>query len=238
MSTWRLQLYWQGRREDDGRHAEMAMAFAQGLTAAYGADGLAWRAGPRALELPGDWRAAFADGAVSWRCGERTVTSYVVELVAECAGEEALRCRLTLGVRAEELAGMFLPDQVRVVVAGDAGEPAPVIGVLWAALLSAVAAFDPDWGHAGTELTPAEAMPMFDDGAPVPGWWTYLSTRVGRELTLPPVAQAHAVGDRGVLVVAHEGLFNAREEAHARAVDEVRAAMEAAGLLTVREEGE
>ncbi len=238
MSAWRLQLYWQGRREDDGRHVEMAMAFARGLTAAYGDDGLTWWAGRRALELPGDWRAAFEEGAVTWRCGERTVRSHVVELVAACAGEEALRCRLTLGVRAEELAGMFLPDQVRVVVAGDAREPAPVIGVLWAALQSAAAAFDPDWGHAGTELTPAEAMPMFDDGAPVPGWWTYLSTRVGRELTLPPGAQAHAVGDRGVLLVAHEGLFNAREEAHARAVDEVHAAMEAAGVLTVREERE
>ena len=238
MSTWRLQLYGQGRREDDGRHVERAMEFARGLSAAFGGDGLLWRAaGDAVLTLPGDWRAAFDAAAVPWRSGARVVRSYVLDLHAEFSGEEALRCRLTLGTRVEGLEGVFLPEQVRVMVDGNTRAPDAVIGKLWAALQAAVAAFDPDWGHAGTETTPPEALPMFDDGAPVPGWWTYLSTRVGARLTLPEGAREHPVVGRGVLVVAHEGLFNAHDEGNARAVDEVRAAMDAAGLLTVREEG-
>lgn len=237
MSTWRLQLYWPGRRDDDGRHVEMAMSFARGLSQAYGPDGLVWRASRsgRALELPGDWRAAFDDGAVSWRCGARAMRSYVVDLTAEQGSYEVLRCRLTLGARAEDLPGMFLPDQVRVLVDGGARAPEPVIGALWASLQSAVLAFDPEWGHGGTETTPPEALPMFDDGAPMAGWWTYLSTRAASELALAPPAVAHSVIGRGVLVVAHEGLFDARDSAHSRAVEAVRAALDASAKPASRD---
>ncbi len=239
--TWRLQLYWQGRRGDDGRHGEQALAFARTFSEAWPPGALAWRwthpesGARRPLEHPGDWRAALSESAVRWRCGARTVESYVLNAYAEREGAKILDCKLTLGVRLEELPGLFLPNQAKVLVHRAVGDADAVTATLWAALCSAVSAFDPDWGHCGTEEVPTEALPMFDDGAPLPGWWTYLSTRAGGELALAPPAVMHSVVGMGVLVVAHPKLFNPRSEEHVRAVEAVRDAMESAGLLVPAE---
>ena len=235
--TWRLQLYWQGRRDDDGRHGEQAVAFAQSFIAAWPPGALSWRwvhpeTGARApLEHPADWRDALSASAVRWRCGSQTVESYVLSAYAEREGARILDCKLTLGVRLDALPGLFLPNQLKVLVHRAVGDAEAVTATLWAALTCAASAFDPDWGHAGTEETPVEALPMFDDGAPLPGWWTYLSTRASGEIPIAPPAVMHPVMGRGVLVVAHPRLFNPRSEEHLRAVDQVRDALDAAGLL-------
>lgn len=227
--TWRAQFYWQGRREDEGRHAERAMEFVRSLCERVSLQG-AWTwlhpgtGERRALELPGDFQNAVRASAVRWRSGARAHTSHVLELRCDERGEARVECRLTLGVHLPDLPGLFAPEQARVVVHRGVGGRDAVIAALDAVFTSAVKVFDPTWGHAGSVRFPLVPTAIFDGGAPRPGWWTYL--RRGLPVpTLAPPATTHDFGDRGVIVRAHPDLFDERDASHLYAIERVRAAM-------------
>ncbi len=99
--------------------------------------------------------------------------------------------------------------------------------VLRSVLLSAVSAWEPDWGgvsnweYWGVRFPPPQPLPNF-----LSGWMTYLSAPYARRIIPPPSAIAEPVAGGGILMIATNDPFTVDNPQHVAAADAIQACLE------------
>ncbi|MBL8604289.1 MAG: immunity 52 family protein [Myxococcales bacterium] len=178
------------------------------------------------------WRAALAQCHAPFQSGARSVDAWQPRAVVLGRGANLVEIEATLGIRLPDFEGLvWVPNRVVVRVLRPWGDDETIRATLDLALRVGIRAFEPVWAHAGSDDSPHAAMPIFDDGSPIVGWWTYLSRQFPAVAPLAAPAQAFAVGEHGTLIVAHPALYAPGDAEHEAAIEAVGDALDAQGLL-------
>jgi len=213
-----LRAYWSDRPRPSSRAADDVHRALLGLTALDGRR-VPWRwerddGATRVVESAAHCAEALDDGAVRWRAGGEERVSQQARFFVGVAGAARASLAVTLGVGTVRPAGLWVPERAELTLAGEPGGERPDVDEVASALGLLTAVFEADWAHAAVGTTPRAPLALHSDGAPVPGWLTWLGPRWASSLpALPPPATARPSG-RGVLVVATAERFDPRRPAH------------------------
>ena len=176
--------------------------------------------------------AALSAHRVDWATGPTKRIAYQPRLFLSRQADPPVEVKLTCGIERLDLGPIYTPNRLDVLVRRDAGEEITSAAALEAVLRAAIDAFRPDWGSAGVEGMPSVPLPVFSNGTPAVGWATFLSWKYPPiPAVLPRPAVAHVIGRRGTLIVAHPERFDERDPEQVEAIEEVREALSAAGVL-------
>lgn len=165
-----------------------------------------WRADIGGVELPlassSDADTVVAAATRGWKSGERELIAYGPSAFAVHEGATVARVAMVGGVEPLDLP-VWVPNQAEVVLNGAAelqlrGDPKRLL----AAFIAFVQAVQPEWAYVGVDDRPSPPIPPFDDGTPVVGWLTYLSSKYPDPGTLKEPAVVHDIGI-GKVLVAH-----------------------------------
>lgn len=169
---------------------------------------------------------------VDWATGPTKRVAYQPRLFLERRSAPPVEVRLTCGIERLNLGPIYTPNRIDVLVRRDAGDEITSVAALEGVLRAAIDAFRPDWGFAGVEGVPTVPLPVFSDGTPAVGWMTFLSGRYPAiPAALPRPSVAHVIAGRGTLIAAHPKRFDERDGAHVQAIEDLRQALSAAGVL-------
>lgn len=237
---YRVYVSWRGREEDLRDTSRQLASFVaavgalhprlKGLRFVNAAGKEAAAAGAEACQ------SALEAHRVDWATGEIQRVAYQPRLFTERRAAPPVEVQLTCGIERLNLGPVYTPNRLDLHVRRDAPDDLASPPVLEGVLRAAVESFKPDWGFAGVEGYPDPPLPVFSDGVPVVGWMTFLSWRYPAiPTTLPTPAVAHVLPRRGTLIVAHPDPWSERDPAHVAAVEKVREALEAAGVLVPAE---
>lgn len=176
-------------------------------------------------------RTALAQGEVRYRLGHDTKICHEARFFVGPASAPSAELTVTCGVEPPALGPLYAPNRLELLLCRPAhAQPSRL--VLENALCAAVALFQPDTGHVGSDAFPQPAEPLHSDGTPVVGWLTYLSSAFpAAPQALPAPAASDAVAGLGRLFVAHPDPFEEQNAAHRAAIDRLRATLAAAGVL-------
>jgi hypothetical protein len=169
-------------------------------------------------------------GAVEWETGEEVRRSYEIAARSRL-GRGPARLTVVVGVHGPPGLVAFMPNRAVLELDVSVGFGWPEPPLVQAALASMAAAFEADFGFAGSELRPLQPRALFDEGRPPVGWMTYLAGRLG---ALPPSLPTGAVAYRaghGSIVVAHGKAYRDDRREPREAVARVEVALGEAGLL-------
>jgi hypothetical protein len=234
---YRVQLYWSGRDDAPSDISRQIAAFLGTLGSAMPAfAGFRFTGERAAPALPADspaaCLAALEAHRIAWATGKERRIGYRPRFFLEREAASPAAITITCGIPRLDLGPIFTPNRLEMLVRADAGDERAGRPALEAALRAAVAAFQPDWGFAGTDGTPSPPLPVFSDGAPVVGWMTYLSASYPPlPAALPKPAVVYPLLPHGALIVAHPDLFQERDPAHRDAMARVEEALRAAEVL-------
>jgi hypothetical protein len=232
----RIYVAWRGRDDDLRESSRRLAAFVASLGAVHPPLlGLRY-AGPGGKEETAagveGCQSALEAHRVPWATGPTKRVAYQPRLFLERRAAPPVEVLLTCGIERLDLGPIYTPNRLDLRVRLDAGEELTSPAALEAAMRAAIDAFEPDWGFAGAEGCPNPPVAVFSDGVPAVGWMTFLSSRYPEiPAALPRPAVAHVIPRRGTLVVAHPDRFDERDATHLSAMEKVREALEAAGVL-------
>jgi hypothetical protein len=227
----RLQLYWPGRTDTVSVMARQLAAFLAGIAPLHpGLEGFLCDGTPASSAVACE--EALLRHAIQWHTGAQPRTSYQARFYVDRNLGSKVAFTLTCGIEPLGLGPIFTPNRLEFLVRADVGDERASRPVLEAVLRRAVTAFEPDWAFVGSDNVPQAPKAVFSDGTPVIGWMTYLRAAfppVPR--SLPEPAVVYPVASLGTLIVAHPELFHDDDEAQRAAMERVRVALEAAGVL-------
>jgi hypothetical protein len=233
---YRILTYWSGRTDAVPVLAGQIAAFLGAAGALHPAlRGFLFQAKGMAAPEPVTGLAACAEAlrrsTITWTTGETERTSYAPRFFLERRIDPPVEVTITCGIEPLGLPA-WTPNRLDLSMRGDVADERRSRPVLEGLLRSAVSAFRPDFGFAGTDLVPDAPIPLFSDGTPPVGWMTYLSAAYPPiPPALPQPAVAYPIDGQGTLIVAHPDLFRDGDPAHRAAVERVREALKAAGVL-------
>lgn len=233
----RILIYWPQRTDPLNVLARQVASFLAGLAPLH--PGLARflfddkRSGaPTPASSTEVCEAALAQGTVRWKTGDTERTCYEQRFFVDRKAGSPAAFTITCGIEPLGLDPIWVPNRLEFLVRAGPGDDRGSRAVLEGVMRHAVAVFEPDWGFAGSERVPTTPLPLYTDGRPVVGWMTYVRAgfpEVPR--TLPQPAVPYPVNARGTLIVAHPEPFREGDAAQRAAMDRVREALEAAGVL-------
>ncbi|WP_437982275.1 Imm52 family immunity protein [Sorangium sp. So ce117] len=241
IGKYHVRIFWSGRGDSPERLGYKTFLFLTALAGVHpdlaGCRAADARGRPRTGDAGSSESAwscteALLRATVLWKSGQEQRTSYTPRFVVERDGARVALLSMSVGIEPLDIGPVFAPNRLDLQVSAAALDPKTGPAALENMLRVAVAVFQPEWGHAGTESQPAEPISLFSDGAPGVGWMTYLSAAYPPLPTaFPSPSAAFPVASFGTLIVAHPGLFDPRDPAHSAAVNAIRDVLGEAEVL-------
>jgi hypothetical protein len=238
---YRVYLAWRGREDDLRDMSRQTASFLSALGALHpllkGFRFIDRATGKEAAASGNDaCQRALEAYRVDWATGETKRVAYQPRFFVERKAAPPVEIELTCGIERLNLGPIYTPNRLDLLMRRDAPDNLASPGVLEGIVRAGVEAFRPDWGFAGVEGVPDPPLAVFSDGVPSVGWMTFLSSKYPPvPAALPKPAVSHVLARRGTLIIAHPDLFDERDPAHIEAVEKVRQALAAAGVLVPAE---
>jgi hypothetical protein len=117
---------------------------------------------------------------------------------------------------------------ISTVIRDPDGEDREMVRAQWPALLTVIAAWEPEragaFSHELSAATHNPARPSFFNGA----WAGYVDAKRAQRITAPPEAVAGRSADGGLMLLVTEGILNGADPKHRQVLGDIHAALGAA----------